>query len=68
MGKEKKHIENVVDTETLVRELSKYDDVKVTSSQDGRATIFETEGSEVVIRPSESKGIAADLKVKEKED
>ena len=65
MGKEKKHVENIIDAETIVRELSKMDDVKVRSSTNGKATIFDTGSSEVIVRPSESKGIAVDLKEKD---
>lgn len=60
-----RHYENIVDPGTFVNELSKYHDVE--SSKDGKAVIIETGDSTVVIRPSESKGIAVDIKTKKKD-
>lgn len=60
--KTKRHYENVVDADTFVREL--YHDHDIASSKDGKAVIIDTGDSEVVIRPSKSKGIAVDIKTK----
>lgn len=65
MGKITRHVEKIIDKGTIVRELSKSDDVEVKSSSDGKVTIFETSGSDVVVRESSSEGTTVDLKTKD---